>query len=51
MLLGHYVDKLRADPEIGPNFTSINLTGAERSAEDEQMMDYQITFHEKPRAL
>jgi hypothetical protein len=51
MLLGSFVDTLRADPEIGPYFTSINLTGADRSTEDDQLMVFQITFHEKPRSL
>jgi hypothetical protein len=44
MLLGAYVDKLRADPEIGPHFSSINLTGAERSTLDEQAMIFEITM-------
>jgi hypothetical protein len=51
MLLGNFVDTLRADPAIGPYFTSINLTGADRSTEDDQLMVFQITFHEKPRSL
>ena len=44
MILGNYVDKLRADPEIGPHFSSINLTGAERSTTDEQAMIFEITM-------
>jgi hypothetical protein len=49
ILLGDYVDKLRADPDIGPHFASISLTGAERSTEDDQLMIYQITMRAKPR--
>jgi hypothetical protein len=49
MILGGFLDKLRADPEIGPHFNSINLTGAERSKDDEQLMVYLITFRGKPR--
>ena len=49
ILLGKYVEKLRADPEIGPHFKSINLTGAERSGDDEGMMVYELTFHLKPK--
>jgi hypothetical protein len=44
MLLGDYVDKLRSNPEIGPHFSSINLTGAERSTQDEQAMIFEITM-------
>jgi hypothetical protein len=51
LLLGNYVDKLRADPEVGPHFASISLTGLNRSAEDEQMMGFEITLHLKPRSL
>jgi len=49
-LLGNYVDMLRADPEVGPHFTSITLTGLNRSIEDEQVMGYEITLHPKPRS-
>jgi hypothetical protein len=49
MLLGDYVDKLRGDPEIGPLFTSINLTGAERSTLDEQAMVFEITMRANPK--
>jgi hypothetical protein len=49
MLLGDYVDTLRADPEIGPRFGSISLTGAERSTEDEQEMIFEITMRAKPK--
>ena len=49
LILGNYVEKLRSDPEVGPHFTSINLTGAERSSEDETLMVYEITLHAKGR--
>ena len=49
MLLGDYVDKLRGDPEIGPLFSSINLTGAERSTLDEQAMVFEITMRANPK--
>ena len=49
LILGNYVDKMRADPEIGPHFVSINLTGAERSSEDDQIMEYEITLRIKPK--
>jgi hypothetical protein len=50
MILGDYVDKLRADPEIGPHFGSISLTGAERSTLDDQLMIFQITMRAKPKS-
>jgi hypothetical protein len=50
MILGDYVDKLRADPEIGPHFASISLTGAERSTLDDQLMIFQITMRAKPKS-
>ena len=49
LLLGSYVDKLRDDPEIGPNFSSITVTGLNRSTEDEQMLGYEISLKLKPR--
>jgi hypothetical protein len=49
ILLGKYLDQLRADPEIGPHFASINVTGLDRSTEDDQMMSYSITLHLKAR--
>jgi len=49
-LIGNYVDVLRADPDVGPHFASITLTGLSRSTEDEQMMGFEITFHVKPRS-
>lgn len=48
-LVGSYVNKLRTDPAIGPYFSSITITGLDRSGEDEQMMNYEITFRLKPR--
>ena len=50
LMLGSYLDKLRADPEVGPRFSSINVTGLDRSVEDDQVMTYAITMHLKPRA-
>jgi len=50
MLLGNYVEKLRADPEVGPHFTAITLTGLNRSTEDDQMMGYEITMRVMPRS-
>ena len=49
-LVGSYVEKLRANPDIGPHFTSINITGLDRSPDDDQMMSYEITFHLKARS-
>jgi hypothetical protein len=49
MLLGDYVDKLRGDQEIGPLFSTINLTGAERSTQDEQAMIFEITMRANPK--
>ena len=49
-LIGGYVDRLRADAKIGAHFNSIIITGLERSTEDEQMMNFEITFHIKPRS-
>lgn len=49
-LIGGFVTKLRKDPEIGSHFSAINITGLERSTEDEQMMIYELTFHLKPRS-
>lgn len=50
LLIGSYVDTLRADPGIGPHFSSITLTGLNRSTEDEQMMGYEITLRFRPRS-
>ncbi len=50
LLLGNYLDKLRSNPDVGPRFSSINVTGLDRSLEDEQMMTYAITLHLKPKA-
>jgi hypothetical protein len=49
-LLGNYLELLRADPDVGPHFTSITLTGLNRSTEDEQVMGFEITFRPKPRS-
>lgn len=49
ILLGKYLDKLRADPEVGPHFTSINVTGLDRSTDDDQMMIYALTLKLKAR--
>jgi len=49
LLLGNYLDKLRANPEVGPRFSSINVTSLDRSLEDEQMMTYAITMRLKPK--
>jgi hypothetical protein len=47
--LGGYAGKLRSNPAIGSYFSSINITALQRSADDDQMMTYEITFHLKPR--
>jgi hypothetical protein len=49
ILLGKYLDKLRGDPEVGPHFSSINVTDLDRSTEDDQIMNYTLTLHLKPR--
>jgi hypothetical protein len=49
ILLGKYLDKLRADPEVGPHFSSINVTDLDRSLDDEQIMIYALTLRLKPR--
>jgi hypothetical protein len=49
ILLGKYLDKLRADPEVGPHFTTINVTDLDRSIEDDDVMVYALTFHLKAR--
>jgi hypothetical protein len=49
ILLGKYLDKLRADPELGPHFISINVTDLDRSTEDDQMMVFALTLRLKPR--
>jgi hypothetical protein len=50
LLLGNYVELLRADPEVGQHFSAITLTGLNRSIDDDQVMGYEITFHLKPRS-
>jgi hypothetical protein len=49
ILLGKYLDKLRADPDVGPHFTTINVTDLDRSIEDDDVMVYALTFHLKAR--
>ncbi len=49
ILLGKYLDKLRADPEVGPHFISVNVTDLDRSTDDDQMMVYALTFRMKPK--
>jgi hypothetical protein len=49
ILLGKFLDKLRADPEVGPHFNSINVTDLDRSLDDDQVMVYALTLHLKPR--
>jgi hypothetical protein len=49
ILLGKYLEKLRADPEVGPHFTTINVTDLDRSTDDDQMMVYALTFRLKPK--
>lgn len=49
ILIGDYMEKLRKDPELGPHYNSINVTALDRSADDDQMMNYTITFKLKPR--
>lgn len=49
ILLGKFLDKLRSDPEIGPHYTSINVTDLDRAADDDQVMVYTLTLHLKPR--
>jgi hypothetical protein len=50
ILLGKYLEQLRSDPDVGPYFTTINVTGLDRSTEDDQMMSYTLTLHLKARA-
>ncbi len=50
ILLGKYLEKLRADPEVGPRFTTINVTDLDRSTDDDQVMVYALTFRMKPKA-
>jgi hypothetical protein len=49
ILLGKYLAKLRADPNLGPHFSSINVTDLDRSNEDDQTMIYALTLRLKPR--
>jgi hypothetical protein len=49
--IGSYVQKLRVEPSVGTSFASINITNLERSTEDDQVMNFEITFHVNPRPL
>jgi hypothetical protein len=49
ILLGKFLDKLRADSDVGPHFTSINVTDLDRSPDDDQIMLYSLTLRLKPR--
>jgi hypothetical protein len=49
ILLGKFLEKLRTDPEVGPHYSSINITDLDRSLEDDQIMIYALTLHLKPR--
>jgi hypothetical protein len=48
-LLGKFLEKLRTDPEVGPHYTSINVTDLDRSPEDDRVMLYTLTMRLKPR--
>ena len=47
--IGDYMEKLRKDPEVGPHYDGINVTALDRSVDDDQMMNYTITFRLKAR--
>jgi hypothetical protein len=49
ILLGKFLEKLRADADVGPHFTSINVTDLDRSPDDDQIMLYSLTLRLKPR--
>jgi hypothetical protein len=49
ILLGDYLDKMRKSPDVGPHYSSITVTALDRSLDDEEMMNYTITLHLKPR--
>ena|ERR1017187_7031701 len=49
ILLGEFLDKMRNDPDVGPRSSSINVTGLDRSIDDDQTMSYTITIRLKPR--
>jgi hypothetical protein len=49
ILLGKYLDSLRTDPEVGPHYSSINVTALDRSPDDDQIMNYSITLRLKTR--
>jgi hypothetical protein len=49
ILLGKFLDRLRSDPELGPHYSSINITDLDRSLDDDQVMIYTLTLRLKPR--
>jgi hypothetical protein len=49
IVLGDYLATLRKDPEVGPRFALIKVTALDRSLNDEQVMNYAITFKVNPR--
>jgi hypothetical protein len=48
LLISAYLDLLRADPQIGPNFRSIVGTGFERNKSNDALQNVEITFYFKP---
>jgi hypothetical protein len=51
IILGDYLEKLRKAADVGPRFSTINVTSLNRSVEDEQVMSYAITLKVKPRTI
>jgi hypothetical protein len=49
ILLGDYLEKLRKDNEVGAHCSGITVTALDRSTDDDEMMNYSITFRLKPR--
>jgi hypothetical protein len=49
ILLGKFLEKLRSAPDVGPHYTSINVTDLDRSTDDDQIMVYTLTLHLKAR--
>lgn len=47
-LLTGYLDLLRNEPQIGPHFRSIILTGLERNRTNDDLQNFEITFYFKP---
>lgn len=43
-LLGHYLDTLRQDAQIGPHFKEILLTGLDRTEKSDDLLSFEITF-------